>query len=176
MNVDWPNDLINASVYPKDVFGVDLSQLDPIRTGDEVFIVPIHGTHNFEILGFEARHIEIAEQHCINMIQKVQMNQFGSTHPTHIILDDTEGIDVQLEAAEDWWPNRTTHRIVPRMLPSPIMNEPGSFRIDGLHFTQLSIIQHNIQLALEAIRYDKAHYEFCVRYGCLALRHDPKRK
>jgi hypothetical protein len=174
--VDWPEDLTKANVHPKDVFGTNLSQLDKIRTEDEVFIIPVPRTQKFEILGLEARHVETAQQHYINMVQKAQMKQFGATHPIHIILDETEGIDIQLEAAEDWWPNRKTHRIVPRLIPSPMMNEPGSFRADGLHCTQLSVIQHNIQLALEAIRYEKAHFEFCIRFGCLALRYHPKSK
>jgi hypothetical protein len=55
-----------------------------------------------------------------------------------------------------------------------MMNPPGSFRVDGMHATQLSVMQHNLQLALEAIRFDKAHYDFCIRFGCLALRHDER--
>jgi hypothetical protein len=163
-------------VHPKDVFGTDFSLLDPIRTGDEVYIIPIPYTQSFEIFGFEARHVDTAEQHYVNMVQKIQMNKFGATHSIHIILDETEGIDVQLEAAGEWWPNRRSHRIVPRLIPSPIMNSLGNFRGDGLHCTQLSVIQHNIQLALETIQYERAHYEFCIRFGCLALRHDPNSK
>jgi hypothetical protein len=85
--VPWPDDLSKAdpAINPKDVFGTDLKGLDPVRTGEEVFILPIDN-HQFEILGYLAKHVDSAEQRCINMIQKVQMQVYGAKHPIHIIL------------------------------------------------------------------------------------------
>jgi hypothetical protein len=83
----WPEDLLKAdpAINPKDVFGTDLKGLDPVRTGEEVFILPIDN-HQFEILGYQAKHVDSAEQRCINMIQKVQMQVYGAKYPIHIIL------------------------------------------------------------------------------------------
>ena len=174
--MNWPKDLLRAKVYPKDVFGTDLDQLDPIRTADEVFIVPGAGGQKFEIVGYQLKHIQSAEQHYINLVQKVQMKTFGATHPIHIILDGTEGNKILLEAAEEWWPNRRTHRIVPRLIPVSEDDSSGSVSEVGLEWTQFSVVERTIQLALRAIRFEKGHYELCVRYGCLALRHHPRSK
>ncbi|KAI4925033.1 uncharacterized protein J4E92_007071 [Alternaria infectoria] len=43
------------------------------------------------------------------------------------------------------------------------------FRNEIMHFTQLSKIQHSIQLALEAVRHTKGAYDMAIRLGCLAL-------
>ncbi|KAI4707774.1 hypothetical protein J4E89_007402 [Alternaria sp. Ai002NY15] len=45
----------------------------------------------------------------------------------------------------------------------------GNFRNEIMHFTQLSKIQHSIQLALEAVRHTKGAYDMAIRLGCLAL-------
>lgn len=60
-------------------------------------------------------------------------------------------------------------RIVPRLLPSGMMEPPGSFRGDIMHFTQLSKIQRSVQLALDAVRHKKGAYDMTIRLGCLAL-------
>lgn len=50
-----------------------------------------------------------------------------------------------------------------------MMETSGSFRNEIMHFTQLSKIQHSIQLALEAVRHTKGAYDMAIRLGCLAL-------
>lgn len=102
------------------------------------------------------------------MIERVRADAFGLQYALNMILDEGEGIEVVLEQAEYWWPNRND-RIVPRLRPSPMTDEPGSFRREGLHSTQLAKIQHEFQKSLEAIRCKKGSYDFAVRLGCLAL-------
>jgi hypothetical protein len=136
---------------------------------NEVFIVP-NGFRKLEIFGADKERVEKAEQRINNMVQRWQ--GIGGPLPVNMILDESEGIDVKIEAGDEWWPFPTDRWLVPRLITSPMMNLPGDFRndgLDGLHPTQLSTIQHAIQRALRRIRIEKAHYNFCVRFGCLTL-------
>jgi hypothetical protein len=138
---------------------------------DEVFITLIpnpNGPWQIELAAYDVVNVEAAEEHIGTMIERVRIEAMGSRHTLNMVLDEREGIIVELQQDEPWWPNHFD-RIVPRLLSSPIMNEPGSFRQEGLHTTQLSLIQHHIKLALESIRHRKGSYDFVVRLGCLAL-------
>jgi hypothetical protein len=138
---------------------------------DEVFITLIpnsNGPWQIELVAFEVVNVEAAEEHIGTMIERVRMEATSLRHTLNMILDEREGINVELQQDEPWWPNHFD-RIVPRLLSSPLMNDPGSFRQEGLHTTQLSLIQHHIKLALESIRHRKGSYDFVVRLGCLAL-------
>jgi hypothetical protein len=39
------------------------------------------------------------------MIDKVKAEAMGLQHTLNMILDDQEGVDVELEEADAWWPN-----------------------------------------------------------------------
>ncbi|CAO2650383.1 Nn.00g016750.m01.CDS01 [Neocucurbitaria sp. VM-36] len=169
--IDWPEDLRNHPITPRDVFGNKLEALDKLRIRDEVFITLLPNNNRLwqvEIVGFDISNVEVAREHYGTLIERVRADTFGLQHQLNMILDVREGIDVVLEQAEHWWPNRND-MIVPRLRPSPMMYTSGSFRREGLHSTQLAMIQHAIQQALEAVRSKKGSYDFAVRLGCLAL-------
>lgn len=138
---------------------------------DEVFIALVphsDGAWQIELVAYDIINVEAAEEHIRTLIEKVSMEAMGLRHTLNMVLDEREGMDVELQQDEPWWPNHFD-RIVPRLLSSPMMNEPGRFRQEGLHSTQLSVFQHHIKLALEGIRHRKGSYDFVVRLGCLAL-------
>ncbi|KAF1840783.1 uncharacterized protein K460DRAFT_321268, partial [Cucurbitaria berberidis CBS 394.84] len=169
--VDWPEVLRNHSITPRDAFDNKLEVLDSLRMRDEVFITLLpnnNGLWQVEILGFELSRVEQAEAHYRTMVERVKTDTFSLQHPLNMILDGGEGIHVVLEQADYWWPQRND-RIVPRLLPSPMMDSPGCFRGEGLHSTQLARIQNAIQQALEDARCKRGSYDFAVRLGCLAL-------
>jgi len=126
------------------------------------------GNWQIEILGTEADKITVAKAQLQTVIEKVQTDATGLQHTLNIILDDREGIRVIVEEAELWWPNRND-RLVPRLLSHPMMDMPGGFRQDALHFTQLEAIQHSFEASLEAIRSRRGSYDMAIRLGCLAL-------
>lgn len=102
------------------------------------------------------------------MIKKVYTKQLGVTYAHNVLLDENEGIDVKLERAEGWWPN-LRNKVVPRLLPSPMMFESGTFRKEVLRPKQLFPIEQAIEAALQAIRFDRSSFDFAIRLGCLAL-------
>lgn len=102
------------------------------------------------------------------MVEQARINMIGVQGALNIILDDSEGIEIILERADEWCPNGVGS-VVPRLLYSPMMYERGSFRKDGIHFTQLSLIQHTIVQGLEKIRHIRGCYDFAIRLGCVVL-------
>jgi hypothetical protein len=50
-------------------------------------------------------NIEAAEAHLKTMIDKVKAETMGLQHTLNMILDDQEGMEVELEEADAWWPN-----------------------------------------------------------------------
>ncbi|KAJ4296553.1 hypothetical protein N0V90_006598 [Kalmusia sp. IMI 367209] len=171
ITVEWPEDLREQTppVMPKDVFGVRLEALDPIRMDDEVFIQLV-GLSKFEIRGATMTHVDLAEQHLLTAIEKSRIKLFNPTYQLCMMLDEREGIEVLFEKADTWWPNSTSHCIAPRLLPCGIMDEPGEFRQDILHPKHQGIIQRDFRRALDTIRYEKGYYDLSIRFGCLALR------
>ncbi|KAF2856104.1 hypothetical protein T440DRAFT_494916 [Plenodomus tracheiphilus IPT5] len=169
--VDWPEDLRSYPITPRDAFGNKLEVLNELRMRDEVFITLLpnnNGLWQVEITGYEARNVPIAEEHYRTMIDKVRADTLGMQHPLNMILDETEGLDVVLEEAEDWWPSRTD-KVVPRLVCTPMMYNPGTFRRDGLHSAQLGFIQRSFEQALDAVRRKKGSYDFAIRLGSLVL-------
>ncbi|KAF2691292.1 hypothetical protein K458DRAFT_287346 [Lentithecium fluviatile CBS 122367] len=170
--VSWPEDLrdYDPPQTPRVVFGPKLERLDFIRIEHEVFITPYSDAPFWEIRiqGFSMEHVDSAEDHYQSMIQKIRTKLFGPSRALNIILDETEGIEVYLDEVPKWWPNRID-KIAPRLEWHPMMNEAGDFRKERMHPAQLSVIQHAIQLALEAIKYKKGYYDFNIRFGCLVL-------
>jgi hypothetical protein len=152
------------------VFGNKLERLDGLRMQDKVYIslLPNNGQWQLEIAGYEAEDVATAGEHLRTMIKKVRADAVGVHHTLNIILDEREGIDVELQPAEAWWPNHAD-RVVPRLLPSAMMNEPGSFREDGIDYIQLSVLQKKIKVALNHVRQRRGAYDFVVRLGSLAL-------
>ena len=165
--VDWPEDLLNMEVAPRIAFGNELQALNDIRKRDKVFITLL-SNHSVEILGFDIIDVEAAESHYKTLVERIRTEKCGLHQATNMIMDEREGIDVVLLRAESWWPN-LSDIVVPRLLPSPMMDQPGSFRDDGLHDTQLVGIRDPIKCALEAVSYKKGSYDFAVRLGCVAL-------
>ena len=138
---------------------------------DEVFITLLPNTKGLwqvEITGFTADHVQHGEQHYRTMIDKVRTDTVGLQIGLSLALDLEEGVNVILEEAEDWWPNRAD-RTVPRLINSFLMRAPGEYLQEGLHLYQLESIQKHIKQALEAVQSKKGSYDFAVRLGCLAL-------
>ncbi|KAF2002946.1 hypothetical protein P154DRAFT_487968 [Amniculicola lignicola CBS 123094] len=178
--VDWPTELLelDPKVTPRDAFGNKLEVLDQIRTEEEVYItlLPNHAAlWQVELQGYELARIDAAEMRYVNLIQKVYQKSISGDDNaiTNIILDETEGLQVALTVADDWWPSRVI-KVVPRLIYSPVMNEPGSFRKDGLHHAQIRVIREAIRRSLEKVRFEKGSYEFSIRFGCLALKGLPE--
>jgi hypothetical protein len=178
VEVAWPHELLDADgVTPREVFGNKLESLDSIRTDCEVFITLLPNRQGLplwsvEITGFHMDDVQTGEQYYRNVLQKVITQKFLGHEKVNMVLDGNEGIDVLIEQAEDWWP-RKAFNITPRLLSTPMTDEPGTFRSQGLHYTQLATIQHHIQRSLEAIRFERGSYDFAIRYGCLGLSNFP---
>lgn len=168
ITVDWPEDLLNLEVTPATAFGNTLQALDDIRKRDEVFISLLPNSNKVEILGLDIMKIEAAEAHYKTLIERIRTEKCNLQQAMNMILDEREGIDVIMIRAETWWPDHN-HIVVPRLLPSPMMDRPGNFRGDGLHELQLVDIRDYIKQALEAVSYKKGSYDFIVRLGCVAL-------
>jgi hypothetical protein len=165
--VHWPEDLLSHEVTPRVAFGNALQALDDIRKRDQVFITLLPND-SIEILGFDIINVEAAEAHYKTMLERIRTEKCGLQQAKNMVLDEREGIDVILLRAESWWPNRFD-TVVPRLLPSPIMDRPGSFREDRLHDTQLVEIRDPIKRALDTVSYKKGSYDFVVRLSCIAL-------
>jgi len=170
--VNWPGELSDQPLTPRDVFGNKLERLDGLRMQDKVYItllpVSLDGQWQLEILGYDSIDVDTAKEHLSTMIESVRAESLGVQEALNIILDEREGMDVELHRDDQWWPNHVDW-IVPHLLPSAMMDEPGSFRQEGLHFKQLSSLQRAIKLALDKVRHKKGTYDFVVRLGCLAL-------
>ncbi|EFQ89709.1 hypothetical protein CFE70_002210 [Pyrenophora teres f. teres 0-1] len=169
--ISWPEALLDQEINPRDIFKNKLEALDVIRTNNDVYIILSPGpgqAWQIEILGEDMDKVITAEAQVQTVIEKIQTDAAGFQHTVNIILDDREGITVILEEAELWWPNRND-RLVPRLLSHPLMDVPGAFRQDFLHYTQLKKIQSSFKASLEAVRYRKGSYDMAIRLGCLAL-------
>lgn len=136
-----------------------------------------HNLWHFSIVGYTSQHLQNAQMHLQTMIDKVRLDMLEQETTLNLILDAREGIDVRLQHCEDWWPNKFD-QVVPRLAPSGIMNNPGSFRQERMHHTHLSSIRRSLALALEKIRHRKGYYDFVVRLGSLVLssKHVPASK
>jgi hypothetical protein len=121
-----------------------------------------------EIAGHELSDVVAASEHLRTLLVQVQADSSGIQHAHNVILDEREGIVIQLQRDQDWWPNHAD-RVVPRLLPDEMMNEPGTFRQEGLHSTQADSIRTAIESSLERIRSRKGAYDFAVRLGCVVL-------
>ncbi|KAJ4986899.1 hypothetical protein SVAN01_07577 [Stagonosporopsis vannaccii] len=164
--VDWPEDLAEDDITPRTAFGNELEALNDIRKQDGVFIMLL-SNHRMEILGFNAINIDAAKSHYETMIQRIRADKCINK-ATNIVMDEREGIDIVLLRAGNWWPN-LTDMVVPRLLSSGMMDQPGRFREDGIDEKQLTNIVYSFRRALEAVSYRKGSYDFAVRLGCIAL-------
>ncbi|RMZ69122.1 dna polymerase v family and armadillo-type fold domain-containing [Pyrenophora seminiperda CCB06] len=169
--VYWPEALLDHAITPRDIFKNKLESLDTIRTNNDVYItlLPVlDGVWQIEILGEQADKIATAQAQLQTVIEEVQADTTSPLLPINIVLDDREGLEVIIKEAELWWPNRHD-RLVPRLISHPMMDIPGVFRHDIVHFTQLEMIQRAFQKALEAVSIRKGSYDLAIRLGCLAL-------
>jgi hypothetical protein len=169
--VDWPNVLSDESLTPRDVFGGKLERLDTLRMQDKVWLTLLPNSASkwqIQIAGHDLVELEVAKDHLHTLLDQVHTDTSSIQHAHNIILDEREGINVQLEQDEEWWPTHAD-RVVPRLLPSHMMDESGSYRQDGLDEKRLSSIQDALKRGLDNIRHKKGAYDFVVRLGCLAM-------
>jgi hypothetical protein len=125
------------------------------------------GKWQIEIAGHSEIDVAAAKDHLKTMLEQVHGNT-SVEDAFNVILDEREGMYVELQEHDSWWPNHNS-RVVPRLLSSTIMDDPGNFRLEGLSPTQLTSIQNAIRLGLDQIQSRKGVYDFSVRLGCLAL-------
>jgi hypothetical protein len=144
-----------------------LQALDDIRKRDEVWITQVLN-HKIEIVGRDINNVDAAEIHYKTLIARIMTEKCNFHEATNMILDEREGIDIALVRAETWWPP-SSDVVVPRLIPSPMMDQPGSYREDGLHDLQLIGIRDPLKRALDSISHKKGSYDFVVRLGCIAL-------
>lgn len=167
ITINWPEDLLNDEIIPRTVFGSDLQAVNDIRKQEKVFII-LQPNHSVEILGLNMLNIEAAELRYRSLLHRMRIEKCNLYQATNILLDEREGIDVTLLRAESWWPDHTD-MVVPRLLPSSMMEQPGSFRDDVLSDQRLEQIRIAIQRSLEAVRHRKGYYDFAVHFGSVAL-------
>ncbi|KAF2706849.1 hypothetical protein K504DRAFT_385688 [Pleomassaria siparia CBS 279.74] len=175
VEVEWPQELLDGDllITPRDAFGNKLERLDSIRTDCEVYITlltnhPGYPKWQVEISGYDAEHILAGEEHYRNVVQKICTQKFRGDDKANITLDQNEGNIVVLEPAATWWPRKAL-KIVPRLLPAPMSDDPGTFRRTELHWSQFQMIEDHIRQSLEDVRYERGSYDFTIRYGCIAL-------
>ncbi|KAH8731184.1 hypothetical protein GQ44DRAFT_699494 [Phaeosphaeriaceae sp. PMI808] len=173
ITVNWPEELTSQSLTPRGVFGNKLEHLDALRMQDSVWIT-LQSSHigrpcQIEIIGYDLVGVQIAKQHLITFIDRVREDASGTQETLHIILDEREGIQVELQLCQTWWPS-DVDKVVPYLSPPLIeMDEPGSFRQQDLEDEQLFKIQVYMEDQLKHIRYKKGAYDFAVRLGCAVL-------
>jgi hypothetical protein len=170
--VDWPTALSEEHLSPRDVWGNKLEHLDRLRLQDNVWItLQSNGNKKWqtEIAGHDIANVEAAKEHFDALLDQVRVNFCGVQHAHNVILDEREGMLVKLQRDEEWWPSHVD-RVVPHLLPSKIMEEPGRFREKRIDSTKLSDIYASIESALDRIRSKKGVYDFAVRLGSIALR------
>lgn len=174
LEVAWPKEFIEVEgLTPRDVFGNKLQSLDFIRTGCEVYITLLPDQANLprwqvEICGYNMEHVLAGEDAYKSVIKKIHTQKFLSPEKITLILDENEGFHVLLKEAEHWWPQKA-FGIVPRLISTPMADDPGTFRTTPLHFTKLASLQNQIERYLKAIQFEKGSYDLSIRYGCLAL-------
>ncbi|KAJ4353293.1 uncharacterized protein N0V89_005020 [Didymosphaeria variabile] len=172
ITVDWPSDLLEASLSMKDAFGANLAKLDAIRMDEEVFIRAV-GLNQLEICGSDILRARSAEQRLKVLIEKVRaMINSKVVYPKYILLDKREGSKdgVIYEKAENWWPEKDAHPVAPRLIRCAITSsQPGEYWQD-IQPHQYYDLQTEIQRALDIARYEKGFYDLSIRLGCLALK------
>ncbi|KAH3960469.1 hypothetical protein HBI25_223150 [Parastagonospora nodorum] len=169
--VDWPTILSDELLTPRDVFGGKLERLDKLRMQDKVWLTLQQndiGTWQIEIAGHEDAEVAVAKEHLHTLLDQVRTDASGIQNAYNIVLDEREGIDVELQQDDSWWPNHND-RVVPRLLPSPMMDKPGNFRQEFLAEKHLAGIQNAVKQGLDSVRHKKGSYDFAIRLGCLAL-------
>ncbi|KAH7414266.1 hypothetical protein DE146DRAFT_29117 [Phaeosphaeria sp. MPI-PUGE-AT-0046c] len=173
--LNWPQMFSDDNLYPRDVFGNKLERLDTLRMQDKVWFVPsqdrISANWKITIAGHGQTHVELAMDHLVAHLNQVRSETSGLGHTCNVLLDFEEGINIKLQRTDDWWPNHTDP-VVPRLLPSPLMNAPGTFRHSeaGLPSVYLSTVQTAIKVVLERVRGRKGSYDFAVRLGLIAIK------
>lgn len=136
---------------------------------DEVFLSLEPGPkHRIRIEAFGGDNVRVGKEHLINYIRNIQTRTSEFQDKVNVILDDSEGLDVVIEKAEDWWPYRKDF-LVPRLVPDKLTNLPGSFRREHMHLSDLMETARSLQAAIETIRCRKGSYDFALRLGRLVL-------
>jgi hypothetical protein len=153
------------------VFGGKLERLDTLRVQDRVWVTLLQndaGKWQIEIAGHELMDVATAREHFQILLDQVVIDASGIKHAYNVILDEREGIQVEIQQDEGWWPNHVD-KVVPRLLPHQMMDESGSFRQDGVQETHLLGIEAALKRGLDNVRHKKGVYDFVVRLGCVAM-------
>jgi hypothetical protein len=172
--VDWPKELSSADgqeFKPRDIFGNKLEALNKLRMQDRVWItlLPTNSNWQVEIAGDDIQQVVEAREHFMTLLAKMYADTFGVQDAFNLILDRLEGLEVELYEGADLGPYNTDAVVVPRLLPHPMMNDPGVYRQQDLHNTQLSELKLALKTSLEDVRHRSGTYDFVVRLGSLAL-------
>jgi hypothetical protein len=128
-----------------------------------------HDKWQIEIAGHDIADVEAAKEHFDALLDQVRADHCGVQHAHNVILGEREDMLVKLQKTEEWWPSHDD-RVVPRLLPSGMKNEPGRFRKEAIDSKQLSETYAAIESSLDRIRSKKGVYDFAVRLGGIALK------
>lgn len=172
--MDWPEALSSGDgqkFTPREILGNKLEALNKLRMQDRIWItlLPTTGNWQVEIAGDDIQQVDEAKEHFLTLIAKMHADTFGVQDACNIILDRLEGLEVELYEGGYLEPNNTNTAIIPRLLPHHEMNNPGDFRHQELHATQLAGLRYAINASLENVRHRSGTYDFVVRLGSLAL-------
>ncbi|KAF2202745.1 hypothetical protein GQ43DRAFT_413115 [Delitschia confertaspora ATCC 74209] len=172
VTVEWSDDLQVRGVTCRDAFGLQLEALDIIRTADEVYI-SLNSERGakpaIDIVGHNLEGVQEAEQHLRNMVNKVKAKYYDC-EPMYIIIDEAEGSKVAFKPAQDW-PVPTSY-LVPKLIVDLVMqgNDKRTSYQQALAEEQLVRMQHELRCCFEAIRFQRAAFEFSIRYGCFEVQ------
>ncbi|CAI6238966.1 unnamed protein product [Periconia digitata] len=170
--VEWPSDLRenDPPILPKDVFGTKLEGLDDIRLDEEVWITPCkQPLWAVQFQSFSEAHVVAAMERYTRLILKIQNQSYGNLESLNLVLDAHEGGQVFLHEAPGWSPDRL-NTITPRIIKDALLAEPET--IDDSD--DITRIQKALRISLDAIIYDRAHYDFSIRHGLFVLRSSNK--
>lgn len=132
---------------------------------DEVYLSHVSG--QFQLRASHPRNLEIAKVHLRTIFDTVRDSKLDRS-AFNLLLDYREGMDVTLEYHPCWWP-RSNYEMMPRLLPSGMMEVPGTFRTNPISLSQLEQLQNAIERALIMAGRRKGAYDMAIRLGSLAL-------
>jgi hypothetical protein len=74
---------------------------------DEIFLSFEKGTKlQIRIEAFNIENVRNGKEHLINLIRDMETRTLHFQDKVNLILDNSEGLDVIIEEADQWWPYR----------------------------------------------------------------------